>query len=421
MGADGLFFDFRHLPPRGCWGSALAEAWLARTGAPPPAPDDADPLYQQFLDFKAVTIEETFVYWRDRVKAEHPNVVFIVSTTTIPALTDREMTTRLARLADSAKNEYRHALNTSFSKHVFDEPTVKKPADHLRQALGWTVLRDAADGRPPHIWAPGLPNREHAQAFAASLLTFGCIANMDVHEHSLVGGVDIPPGKTPLDALKAAFALGNAASPHLARTQPLRWAAVHFGERNRNVRGGNFRAAWQEVLWPLVGAYQVLTEDGVPVGIVNDQQLELGELDGYRLLVLPNPEELTSGQKEVVTAFRAHRGAVIENDPAWPWSDPNAGDAAAAAFRVALQPYIMAAPVRVTGGPPGRYAVSYRGRGRLVVAVTNDFSRVQIRWKIGEVNSPAPAAAGVRVTWRKGHGLPQAPRPFCRGSTSWRC
>ena len=195
MGADGLFFDFRHLPPRGCLNTALAIAWEARMGAPPPAPNDCDPLYLDFLDFKAEQIEDTFAYWRDRVKADHPNVVFIISTTTVPALTDREMTTRLARLADSAKNEYRHALHSRFSKDVFEPPSnerpceppvdLRKPEDHVRQALGWTVLRDAADGRPPHIWARGVPNRKHAQAFAGSLLTFGCIANMDVHEYNL--------------------------------------------------------------------------------------------------------------------------------------------------------------------------------------------------------------------------------------------
>ena len=83
MGADGLFFDARHLPPRGCWETALAQAWEAQTGAPPPGPDDADAVYRDFLDFKAEKIEETFIYWRDQVKAEHPNVVFLVSTTTI--------------------------------------------------------------------------------------------------------------------------------------------------------------------------------------------------------------------------------------------------------------------------------------------------------------------------------------------------
>ena len=418
MGADGLFFDFRHLPPRGCLNTALAIAWEARTGAPPPAPNDCDSLYLDFLDFKAEQIEDTFAYWRDRVKADYPNVVFIISTTTVPALTDREMTTRLARLADSAKNEYRHALHSRYTKDVFEPPSnerpceppvdLRKPEDHVRQALGWTVLRDAADGRPPHIWARGVPNRKHAQAFAGSLLTFGCIANMDVHEYYLsekTAGEVIPQGKTPVDALKDAFALGNVVSLHMDETRALRWAAIHFGERSRNEYGGNFRAAWREVLWPLVGAYQALTEDGVPVGIVNDQQLAHGELDGYRVLVLPKPNGLDHGQQLAVTAFKASGGTVIENDPAWPWSDPNAGDAAADAFRAALGGHLKAAPLRVIGGPTGRYAVAYHKTERLVVAVTNDFSWVQIEWEPGAINPAPPPAAGVRVSWRKDAGL----------------
>jgi hypothetical protein len=356
------------------------------------------------------------------VKAEYPNVLFIVSSTVIPGLTDREMTTRLVSLADSSKNEYRHAVRPHFNKYVFGGgsqshctsaiPAVRTPADHVRQALGWAVLRDAADGRPPHIWAPGLPNRAHAQAFAGSLITLGCIANMDVHEYHLSERTDgevIPSGKTPLDALQAAFALGNTVSPHLAGTRALRWAAIHFGERARNARGGDFHAAWREVLWPLVGAYQALTEDGVPVGIVNDQQLERGELDGYRLLVLPNSNELTANQQRAIEAFATSGGAVIENDPAWPWSDSSAGDVAAGAFRNALKKHMSVAPLRVTGGPPGRYATAYCNNERLVVAVTNDFSWVQIEWANGQINAAAPPAAGVRVAWRKDAGLLTGP------------
>jgi hypothetical protein len=267
MGADAVFFDVRHLPPRGCWHSALAQAWEDQVGQPAPDIDPENPLYLRFLEFKAEQIEATFAYWRDQVLTDYPNMLFFISTTTIPALTDREMTTRLCRLTDSAKNEYRHALNPKFSKNVFDTGEIREPTDHVRQALGWTVLRDASDGRPPHIWAAGVPNSDHAQAYAASLLAFGCIANMAVHEHSLIeGGPDPPHGKTPLEALKAAFALGNAVSPHLAGTRLMRWAAIHFSERIRNQRGGDYSRAWREVLWPLVGAYQVFAEGGVPIG-----------------------------------------------------------------------------------------------------------------------------------------------------------
>jgi hypothetical protein len=161
-------------------------------------------------------------------------------------------------------------------------------------------------------------------------------------------------------------------------------------------------------------ANKVLSEDGLPIGVVNDDQLEQGELDGYRLLILPNPDELTSGQDQMVVVFRARGGAVIENDPAWAWSDPAGTDVAAAAFRAALRPHLGTAPVRVTGGPKERYAVSYRKPGRLLVAVTNDFSWVQFSTLFkpvpeDEINPPPPLAHGVRVTWRRGHGPPQTP------------
>jgi hypothetical protein len=416
MGTGGFFFDSEHLPLDGCWGSALENTWReVENGQDAPTPPDTNPRYLEFIRFKARKIEETFNFWRDKVKAKHPEVVFVVSTTTIPALTHHAMTTRLARIADSPKNEYLLALRDRFNKRVFkNNADLAVPPGHVRQALGWTVLRDSADGRPPHVWAPGLPNTDHAQAFAASLLTFGCIANMDVDEQSLLGAKAPTEGKTPLDALKKAFALGKTASPHLAHANLLRWAAIHFGERNRNAREANYRRAWQEVLWPLVGAYQVLTEDGLPVGIVNDHQLEQSALDGHLLLVLPNsgPDDLTDGQQRAINAFEAGSGVVIRNKPEWAWSDPDGTDAAAAALRAAIRPHLATAPVQVTGGPTGRYAISYRRRGRLVVAVTNDFSWVQTT-QPGDVppkiNPPAPPAVGVHVTWRKGHGLPQIP------------
>lgn len=110
-----------------------------------------------------------------------------------------------------------------------------------------------------------------------------------------------------------------------------------------------------------------------------------------------------------MAAFRARQGTVIENNPAWAWSDPAASDAAAAAFRAALEPHLATAPVRVTGGPAGRYAVSYRKPGRLLVAVTNDFSWVQFSTLFKPIEQedikPAPPeATGVQVTWPTGHG-----------------
>jgi hypothetical protein len=423
MGADGFFFDYRHLPREGCWRSALEDAWQAETGEPaPPSPaegEEPSPGYLEFLDFRARKIEATFTYWRDEVKARHPDVVFVISIDDFAALMYRGVTTRLARIADSAKNEYQQALHPGVYEGVFEtypDDVLEEPPGHVRQSLSWTVLRDSSEGRPPHIWHPGVPNEDQAMALAGSLVTFGSVANMDTWEGSLSEPKD-HRGKTPVKGLKEAFALGKVVSPHLAGTQPLRWAAVHFGERSRNERGADYLAMWQEVLWPLVGPYKVLSEDGVPVGVVNDDQLEQGELTGYRLLVLPNPHELTLAQQRAVAAFKKRRGVVIDNDPAWAWSDPAGTDAAAAAFRAVLRPHLTTAPVQVTGGPAGRYAVGYRKPGQLLVAVTNDFSWVQfstINNPPKKTNPTPPCAEGVKVTWRSGHGLPQRPNPGAR-------
>jgi hypothetical protein len=419
MGADGFFFDSRHIHRAGCWGTALEAAWKVETGedAPPlPKPgEEPSARYLEFLDFRARKIEETFAYWRDKVKHRHRNVVFVISTDDFAALIDRGVTTRLARIADSAKNEYCQAVHNKVTRHLFEtnSTVLKEPPGHVRQSLSWTVLRDSSEGRPPHIWHPGVPNEDQAEALAASLLTFGAVANMDVYEGSLITQTN-QHGKTPVEGLKRAFALGKVVSSHLAGTQLLRWAAIHFGERSRNRRGANYLAMWQQVLWPLVGPYKVLSEEGLPIGVVNDDQLEQGELDGYSLLILPNPNELTSAQDQTVAAFKARGGAVIENDLAWAWSDPAGTDAAAAAFRAALQPHPATAPVQVTGGPPGRYAVSYRKPARLLVAVTNEFSWVQFSTLFkpvpkDKINPTPPPADGVQVTWRSGNGLPQTP------------
>jgi hypothetical protein len=422
MGADGFLFDNLHLPRPGCWYTALEEAWKAATGdkTAPTAPKKGEQPswgYLEFLDFRARKIEDTFTYWRDAVKARHPNVVFVVSVDDFASLMNRGVTTRLVRIADSSKNEFWQVFHPSVDHDVFKNHrrTLAIPASHVRQSLSWTVLRDSSDSRPPHIWHPGVPSSEQAVALAASLLTFGAIANMDVSESSLLTQTD-QRGKTPVEGLKLAFDLGKRVSPHLAGAKPVRWAAIHFGERSRNGRGFDYVAMWRQVLWPLLGAYMVLSEDGLPVGIVTDDQLIHGGLAGYRLLVLPNATELTSGQQLAVAQFRGIGGGVINSDPAWAWDKIGGTNAAASAFRTKLQPYLKTAPVQVSGGPPRLYAVSYRKPGpprRLVVAITNDFSWVQFSTSTQpipkeRVNTAPPQAAGVQVSWRTGHGLPEA-------------
>ncbi|MBO1351625.1 MAG: hypothetical protein EBE86_031575 [Hormoscilla sp. GUM202] len=187
-----------------------------------------------------------------------------------------------------------------------------------------------------------------------------------------------------------------AVSPYLSQSRPVRWAAVHYSERSRDRRGVDLVAAWRQVLWPLTGAFQVLVRDRVPVGVVDDYQLQKGQLDGYKLLFLPNPDELTTAQRREVDRFQAKGGIVIENDPRWTWSQPGKTGKAIAAFRQVYSEYRDTGPVRVTGGPEKMHAVAFQNpdKNRLMVAITNDFTWIQFRKNIGKgkqsLKSPPP-------------------------------
>jgi hypothetical protein len=130
------------------------------------------------------------------------------------------------------------------------------------------------------------------------------------------------------------------------------------------------------------------------------------------------PESGRAGARAAACRYdvQAARRRRLENDPAWPWSVPGETPDAASAFRAALQPHVRGTPVRVSGGPAGRYAVPYLGRNRFVVALTNDFRWVQIEWDEDKpANRPAPPADGMRVTWsRRALGGPIAWPPFRR-------
>ncbi len=412
MGVDGFYFDSTHLPSDGCFKTALQQDFQLATGKDlPQSANETDPAFLLYLEWEADQVEKTFIYWRDTIKPRFPEVVFIISTTFLPVLDNRRMTTNLARLADSAKNEYNPATDGSINLDVPNPRyALSRLHDDIRMALGWTLLRDAAEGRPPYIWAPGFPNEKHKLAFTAAVLTYGAVANINVMKEYLLNAADAA-GQTERAGAQQAFTLGNLVSPYLAQAQPLRWAAIHFSELSRNQRNGITNRENREVLWPLISAYRELVQAGVPVGIVNDRQLDQGLLDGYQLIFLPTPAELLPGQKDAIQSFKAAGGHVIENQASWAWSNPQPNGNATASLRAAIQPFLAEAPVQVSGSAQ-RQAVAYRNlqTGQLIVAVTQEFSWIQLQ-EIGKtftdpLNEPPPPLDGVVITVR-GASLPQ--------------
>ncbi len=413
MGADGFYFDETHMPRNGCWGTALQQSFENHLGIPSGSlstnltqdqlNNELEKEYRAFLRYQASEVEETFRYWRNEVKAQYPDVVFVISTTFVPALISQRMTTTLAKISDAPKTEFSLATSDALNLNVFNSspPLVAlEPNRAIRQALGWTLLRDSADGRSPHVWARSrFPTQPHMFGFVTAVLAYGGIANVDINESNIVEAND-PCSFTTRAVLAAAYALGEKLSPSLAGTHPVRWAAVHFSEIARNKRQGDRVKVWNEVLWPVTGAFGELVRAHVPVGVVNDDQLQRGQLDGYKLLVLPTPHDLDAQQILSVQQFRANGGIVIENQSTWAWHDPNRYAATAADFGTQLMPHLSNVPITLVDGPPNVHMVAHRhaGTNRLVIALVRDFSWVRSLTS-SEINSVCSTCTKEPCNW----------------------
>lgn len=403
MGADGLYFDEIHMPKRGCWCQYCRKLFKQQTGHDLPSrPDLSNPVWNELIDFNNQTIERTFLKWSRELHSRNPNVVLIISANTWPAMVDRHLTNRLFRIADSVKSEFKVPVMDFPRFNILPRTADMKPFDAgIKTALGYTMIRDAADGRPGHIWIYRARNENSAIYAVSGVITHGCIANLDVLEENI-----------PNPAFKKAIALGDSVSPYFAGARPLRWAAVHFPEYGRDRILTQPGAPMKKVLYPFYGAYAALFKARVPVGVITDSQLEEGRLDDYKVLVLPAASSLTEAMDRSVRKFREQGNLVIENQPGWLWYGSD--DGAAKAEKSLLEgigPQMSKAPVVVSGGPERMHAVSFINdlKTQLTVSLCNDFTWVHTGGNssgredmidISDTGSVPPPCENAKITLR---------------------
>ncbi|MDA1265644.1 MAG: hypothetical protein O2816_11245, partial [Planctomycetota bacterium] len=339
LGVDGIYFDEDHMPREGCWCGYCARGFEGSSGLDlPEGADPEDPRYRRLVTFGALSMERAFVRLRRSLKAERPDLALLIGSNRAPDPLERFGSDRLWRLADGVKTEY--GIGHSVRVRAFDSDL---PRD-VWLALGWTYCRDAAEGRPPHVWCNGLTDPRMAQAAAAAVIVHGGVANLDVKE------TRIPDAPVFADAV----ALGNALSDALAGATLERWAAIHWPDALRGELVTQ-EEVYTRIAEPMATQFAAFLWSRRPVGIVTDSLLAEGRLEGYKALFLTAPEALTPAQREQVAAFRSRGGAVHERG-----SDED--------FYVGRLP-----DWRVRGGTFRAHVVAYRAPdGALLIAMTND-------------------------------------------------
>jgi hypothetical protein len=367
-GADGFYFDERHMPADGCWCQYCRNRFRSQTGLPPPDSHDySDRKYLRYLRFKNETIERGIGHYIDQAHSQVQGLPMLISVTYVPWLHDPRMRSHLARIAPAPKSEFEMPIRRGVNRFFWQSGTsIPVPEPDVQMAFAFSYLRDAAQGRPGHLWANDLRSSEEALTASAACLTYGMIANLDIDEPTI-----------PNPMFTAALQVGERVSRYLARTRPLRWAAIHFSERGRDLYLTDQENMYRKVIVPCWQSFQALSRIGAPIGVVTDEQIAKSELEGYQVLVLAAPGFLTAEEQENVDAFQANGGVVIELAEDSRWYTEGRQSTIRAEFLNNVLAQAGQPPVSMKDVRDGVHSVAVKrpdDADRVVVCVANEFT-----------------------------------------------
>lgn len=342
----------------------------------------------EWYQWKIDRIRQTLKMWKDAIHAANPNAVLIVSAANLPALLRPDASTRWCRIADSVKSETDSALAGSRRNNIaMRAPSLPEPAADDARALGWVITRDSADFRPFHVWSgTDLAHEKLALLWAAAIMGFGGVANLDIYERSFrARNADALRGHTSLGSATAVFELGRRVSPYLAFTEPLRDVLVHVSESARDellTRPQGIVAATRQCIIPTTNAFGVTSRAGLTTGTIDDDQLTQGVPEGTRTVIVPRQQALTAEQQTSLDNFRNSTGVVVALDDVAGWNgqdatypEPPLLEALAGTMQVA----------RIRRSSSGRshgaaWVVSGASapHSRFIVTIMNDFSGLHL-------------------------------------------
>lgn len=256
MGADGFYFDEIHQPT---------------VCTCPSCKKDGKNREQ--------IIREMFLRYRQVVHKRNPKVVLLIS----------------CRFEGLGHDLWRMPDTCKIEPHVASKYGGNST---LGYALGLAFIRDAADGKPAHLWWS--PTRPSSLLDCAWTLAFGHIFNFDVWEAMIAD-----PEAAAYRMARQHASLGATLTPYLKRTIPVRWALVHYPEGRPDGMTNE-----QTVLPP----FQSIMALHVPTGIIIDSQLREGIPSECGLLVIPDPRRAPLGDPQVshhLSFFQQRGGQVV--------------------------------------------------------------------------------------------------------------
>ncbi|MBM4082947.1 MAG: hypothetical protein FJ278_24785, partial [Planctomycetes bacterium] len=295
-GMDGIMIDMLFTGPHGGdFSDYTVKAFKERFGVEPPrTADPRNRVWQRWLDFQSWTREEVLLDLTEALHAVSPEIAVVPNQTAgwIFDGVDRIfLTTRAARCSDGLLEEmgwdFRHQWNRPWAWPL---------------SSAWQNLFLRCRTRPGYgqMWHMLLNFPEaHAQAISYSMLANGVAPG-------LVTGGNWPE-------MTDIWTHIRGCEPWIEECELTPWLALHFSEDTlawyANARG---KDAYHAYMKNLFGFFQVALEMHLPVEIITDDDLaDLGKLQRYAALLLPNSACLSTPQAQAVERYVQAGGGLV--------------------------------------------------------------------------------------------------------------
>lgn len=294
VGCDGIFFDMFHARADECYCAACKARFHSETGQEPPTKEDFEnPLWQRWVEFKYRTLEEAMLDFNRAIKAANPEAALMVNTWNAWC--------------------YRNGNNVRNSIRVIEN------VDAVLEEIGWYDsvdrsffafpahqnfmcwhLAGLAKNKRAFMWSS--PSYLRTQPIGATeatirvmtMMTNGCVAAQSV------------PGRDVMAKYMADIAARDEYF-HADRLVP--WCGLVVSEKTELWYG---REAPQErYIQGVYGAFQTMLERHLPVSLVTDRELERGELEKHKVLLLPNCAAMSAAEMDTIRKFVRDGGGLV--------------------------------------------------------------------------------------------------------------
>lgn len=298
-GVDGIFIDMHNIAYEEGYCAHCVRQFRELTGENPPAVADEEfdsPLWQAWVRFKYQTVEDAMLDYNRAIKAANPEAVLVSNSWS--AWTYRRAgggpkggtSVRLAEVTDGLLEE--------LGWYDLDGSLFAFPARF--NFMSWH-LAGLSKSKPAHAWGHptewaggGTTQSTEARIRVMTMITNGAVAAQTI------------PARDVMVEYMNDIAQRD---PYLQGARLFPWCGLVVSEKTEQWYGRDDPV--NRYLKGVYGAFQMMLESHLPVSLVTDRELELGTLEDYRVLFLPNCAVMSDAELATVREFVRNGGGVV--------------------------------------------------------------------------------------------------------------